>query len=382
MSKIRKLKIKKKIYSIINNRNIEINSCFNDIKKKIKEIKPSYSIEEIKVESFKSNITHNISSINSNHIINNTSSSFKENINTFNEIYEEGIKNKYKLDEKIQIFISEIRSEIYNIENSFLLEEIKKFLDKKSNESQIGEKTFGSQQSSNTNNNDSTNVIQTKEDKTLFGVISKIFKVEKYELAKKLLIYLNQIGKPQEYQGEIFKNFNSNINIIYDNKNDGDKFSSLLSKVSGKKNLIAFFSVSTVEKEDFDQIILLKGKFELIDNNNFNFSDSDFIMYGNYSNINKDNSFNYFKSQNSRLYTKKEKDCLYIILYEKEKMSFLAKIRNNFIENPILCIDDDRDKVIEFFGDNPEDKVSKVFDKYKTFEIKFKKLVIYEMPEE
>ena len=87
-------------------------------------------------------------------------------------------------------------------------------------------------------------------------------------------------------------------------------------------------------------------------------------------------------SQNSRFYTKNENDCLYIILYEQGKMSFLAKIRNNFIKNPVLGIDDDRDKVIEFFKDNSEDKVSEVFDNCKKFEIKLKELVIYEMPEE
>ena len=372
----------KKIYSVINNYNIEINKYFNDIKNKIIEINPSYSIEEInikdKIGTITSNVIKTISSIHSNYNINSGNKSFKEIINSLNENSEKGKIDKYLLEIKTQIFIKEIYD--FDIENTFLLGEIKKFLEKESYESQKEDEKFNIHQSSNTNNSYSTNEIVLKEDKTLFDVISELFKEKKYELAKELLKYLDDFGITEEYQGEIFKNFNSKIKKLYDTKNDGDNLFFLMNKIFGKKNLVAFSSLSS-DIRTLTQIVFIKGKLGLV-NNNFNFSGSELIMYGDYENINGDNSFLYFKPQNSSLYIKIDIDCIYIIFYGQENIRLILKIRNNFIKNPVIGKADELCKVFDFLEENSKDKVAEVFNIYKAKEVKVNELLIYEMLEE
>ena len=361
----------KKIYSVINNYNIEINECFSDIKNKFKGIESLHSTEEINIkdknQSFKSNITNKISSIGSNHIdnINNESKSFVENINTINEIHEEGTKNKNILDKNTLLFIKE--------KNIFLLEEIKKFLDNENEKEKLK-----SQNSSNTSNSGSTNETVIKEDKTIFEVISELFKAKKYELAKELLKYLDNFGITEEYQGEIFHNFNSKIKKLYDSKKDGDNLLILMPKALGKKNLVTFFSVS-FKDETITQLAFFKGKLDLIDNN-FSFNNSELIIYGDYRDIDKNNSFTYFKSQNSRIYIKIDIDNIYIIFYQQENISFVAKIKNNFIQNPLEFLNEDEYILEDLIEKNSEDKVSELFNIIdKTVELKFNELVIYEM---
>ena len=81
------------------------------------------------------------------------------------------------------------------------------------------------------------------------------------------------------------------------------------------------------------------------------------------------------------MYAKIEFDCIYIIFYEHDEINFVAKIRDNFYNNPVLFIDDDKTKIEEFFENNPEDKVADLFNEYQTKELNVTDLVIYEMAE-
>ena len=120
-------------------------------------------------------------------------------------------------------------------------------------------------------------------------MISELFNEKKRELAKQLLIHLNHQEITEEYQVELFKNFNSKINIIYDSKNDGGNLLLFKTKIFGKKNLVAFFSISK-KNEQAKYITFIKGKIESIQNN-YNFNDTETIIYGDYRSIDEENGF-------------------------------------------------------------------------------------------
>lgn len=95
------------------------------------------------------------------------------------------------------------------------------------------------------------------------------------------------------------------------------------------------------------QLAYLNGKLEFI-NNYFNFEDNDLFTYGNYQVYEGDYCFTSFKAQNSRLYAKIEFDCIYVIFYENDNINFIIKIRDNFVNNPVLYLDEDNDKISKF----------------------------------
>ena len=153
-----------------------------------------------------------------------------------------------------------------------------------------------------------------------------------------------------------------------------------MAKVFGKKNIVTFHSLSLDDEYLNVQIAFLNGKFEF-QNNYFNFDNTELYTYGDYENVDGDYSYTSFRSQNSKLYAKIEFDCIYIIFYEHGNINFVAKIRDNFTNNPVLFIDDDKSKVEEFFENNSEDKVPELFNEYQTKELNVTDLVIYEMAE-
>ena len=216
--------------------------------------------------------------------------------------------------------------------------------------------------------------------KILFEVMQNIFSVSKYKLSRDLLKHLNQFGLSDDYRRELFKRFNSKIRKIYDVRTDGDTLMGFMTKVFGKKNIVTFHSL-TIDDELLNvQIAFLNGKFEF-KNNYFNFENTELYTYGDYENVDGDFSYTSFRSQNSKLYAKIEFDCIYIIFYEHDEINFVAKIRDNFYNNPVLFIDDDKTKIEEFFENNPEDKVADLFNEYQTKELNVTDLVIYEMAE-
>ena len=221
----------------------------------------------------------------------------------------------------------------------------------------------------------------TKGDKILFDVMSEIFYVSKYKLSKEFVRHIEQFGLSEDYQKELFRKFNSKIRKIYDVKTDGDTLVGFMTKVFGKKNIVTFHSLS-IENEIINvQIAFLNGKFEFV-NNYFNFNNTELYTYGDYQNVDGDYAYTSFRSQNSKLYAKIEFDCIYIIFYEQGNINFIAKIRDNFVNNPVLFIDEDKSKLDEFFENNSEDKVAELFNQYEPRELNVTDLAIYEMPEE
>ena len=216
----------------------------------------------------------------------------------------------------------------------------------------------------------------TKGDKILFDVMSEIFYVSKYKLSKEFVRHIEQFGLSEDYQKELFNKFNSKIRKIYDVKTDGDTLVGFMTKVFGKKNIVTFHSLSIDNEIINVQIAFLHGKFEFV-NNYFNFN-----TYGDYQNVDGDYAYTSFRSQNSKLYAKIEFDCIYIIFYEQGSINFIAKIRDNFVNNPVLFIDEDKSKLEEFFENNSEDKVAELFNQYEPRELNVTDLAIYEMPEE
>jgi len=221
----------------------------------------------------------------------------------------------------------------------------------------------------------------TKGDKILFDVMSEIFYVSKYKLSKEFVRHIEQFGLSEDYQKELFRKFNSKIRKIYDVKTDGDTLVGFMTKVFGKKNIVTFHSLSIDNEIINVQIAFLNGKFEFV-NNYFNFNNTELYTYGDYQNVDGDYAYTSFRSQNSKLYAKIEFDCIYIIFYEQGNINFIAKIRDNFVNNPVLFIDEDKTKLEEFFENNSEDKVAELFNQYEPRELNVTDLAIYEMPEE
>ena len=81
------------------------------------------------------------------------------------------------------------------------------------------------------------------------------------------------------------------------------------------------------------------------------------------------------------MYVKIEFDCIYVIFYESDHINFVAKIRDNFVNNPVLYIDG-YDNITTFFDNNPEDKVGDLFNLYESKEVNLSELVIYQIGEE
>ena len=122
----------------------------------------------------------------------------------------------------------------------------------------------------------------------------------------------------------------------------------------------------------------LHGKLEFI-NNYFNFEKNDLFTYGNYQVYESDFCYTSFKAQNSKLYVKIEFDCIYVIFYENDSINFIIKIRDNFVNNPILCLDEGDDKIEKFFETNGEEKVGELFNTSKSIEVTLSELVIYQI---
>ena len=224
-------------------------------------------------------------------------------------------------------------------EKIVLLEKKNEILENEINNLKLENKKLKSQSVETSNNTG---------DKILFDVMQDIFSVSKYKLSKDFLKHLNQFGLSDDYRKELFKRFNSKIRKIYDVKTDGDTLMGFMTKVFGKKNIVTFHSLTLDDELLNVQIAFLNGSF---------------------------------RSQNSKLYAKIEFDCIYIIFYEHDEINFVAKIRDNFYNNPVLFIDEDKTKIEEFFENNPEDKVADLFNEYQTKELNVTDLVIYEMAE-
>jgi len=214
---------------------------------------------------------------------------------------------------------------------------------------------------------------------SLIEIMQRKFMKSQYLLSKDLSDHLSEFGLKDDFKKEIQNRFElSKAKVIYDVKKDGDTLVGFMAKVFGKKNIATFHALHTDENYHSVQLAYLNGKLEFI-NNYFNFEDNDLFTYGNYQVYEGDYCYTSFKAQNSRLYAKIEFDCIYVIFYENDNINFVIKIRDNFVNNPVLYLDEDNDKISKFFEENSEDKVGELFNNSKVLDVYLTELVIYQI---
>ena len=223
--------------------------------------------------------------------------------------------------------------------------------------------------------------LNKTEKETLMDVISKKFIKSKYSLGKDLSTHLSDFGLKDDFKTEIINKFESNAKVIYDVKKDGDTLVGFMAKVFGRSNIASFHALHARDGYLSVQLAYLNGKIDFV-NNYFNFDKTDLFTYGNYQVYDGDFCFTSFKAQNSKLYVKIEFDCLYVIFYEGDNINFIIKIRDNFINNPILYLDEDSEKISQFFENNTEDKVGDLFNISRTLEVNLAELIIYQIGDE
>lgn len=223
-------------------------------------------------------------------------------------------------------------------------------------------------------------MLNKNQDDKLIDVIAKKFMKSKYTLSNDLSSHLKDFGLNDDYKKEIINKFESKAKVIYDVKKDGDTIVSFMLKVFGKSNIAAFYALHDTERYINVQIGFLNGKLEIV-NNYFDFEKNDLFTYGNYQTYEGDYCFTSFKAQNSRVYIKVEFECIYVIFYENENINFVAKIRDNFVNNPVLYLEGHDSKVTSFFEENPDDKVNELFNTVETSELNLTELIIYQVGE-
>ena len=217
-----------------------------------------------------------------------------------------------------------------------------------------------------------------EEPQTLINIMEKKFAKSRYLLTKDLSSHLKEFGLKDDFKNEIINRFESKAKLVYDVKKDGDTLVGFMSKVFGRANIASFHALHGDDKYLSVQLAYLNGKLEFI-NNYFNFENNDLFTYGNYQVYEGDFCYTSFKAQNSKLYVKIEFDCLYVIFYEGENINFIIKIRDNFVNNPILYLDESNEKITKFFEDNSEDKVADLFNSSNTKEVNLTELQIYQI---
>lgn len=220
---------------------------------------------------------------------------------------------------------------------------------------------------------------------TLFDIISKVFAKSKYTLNSDLYNHLSEFGLEQDYRNEVVKRFDSKVSLLFDSKKDPDTLIYFMSKIYGKKNIAAFHSLLLREDEKRDlniQLSFINGKIEFV-NGFFNFDQNDVFTYGNYQSVEENEfCFTCFRAQNSRLYIKITLDSIYVIFYENDYMNFIIKIRDHFIQNPVLLLGGEKEEAEDFLKENGEDKVDQLFENNPTENCYLKELVIYQVEDE
>ena len=214
---------------------------------------------------------------------------------------------------------------------------------------------------------------------TLINIMEKKFAKSRYLLSKDLSSHLKEFGLKDDFKNEIADKFESSkAKLIYDVKKDGDTLVGFMSKVFGRSNIASFHALHGGDKYLSVQLAYLNGKLDFI-NNYFNFENNDLFTYGNYQVYDGDFCYTSFKAQNSKLYVKIEFDCLYVIFYENDNINFIIKIRDNFVNNPVLYLDEDNEKITKFFEENSEDKVADLFNSSRSCEVTVTELQIYQI---
>ena len=183
-------------------------------------------------------------------------------------------------------------------------------------------------------------VKETDEPKSIIELISQKYLKDKDDLVNKLNEFLIISEFSDDYKDEVTSKFKTNLTKAFDTKTDTNTLLNLLSKVKGLPNLVVYINIGDkTDKGDLKQLFFVNGKIDLVDST-FTFENSDIFGYGNYESNNAEEcEFIYFQPQNTQLYLKIKIDCIYIICYrEGVEVKFILKIKQNFMDNPLVGI--------------------------------------------
>ena len=248
-------------------------------------------------------------------------------------------------------------------------------------------------------NIESLNIVKSNDEpKSLIELLSQKYIKDKNDLESKLNEFLIISELTDDYKNEVVAKFKKNITKVFDTKTDTNTLLNFLSKVKGLPNLVVYINMGDkTEKGILKQMFYVNGKIDLIDNT-FTFENSDIFGYGNYeSNEDEESSFVSFRPQNTQLYLKIKIDCIYVMCYREDvEIKFIIKIKQNFKDNPIICLsgndiklggdqavntgdeeeenEENADEIYEKLMNNKEN-IEEIFEK----QTKFKNLYIEEL---
>ncbi len=269
-------------------------------------------------------------------------------------------------------------------------------------------KEYNKLKEGSTKQNENTELLnivkKTDEPKSIIELISQKYLKDKDDLVNKLNEYLILSEVTDDYKNEVVTKFKTNITKVFDTKTDTNTLLNFISKVKGLPNLIVYIYIKE-EKSELNQLFYVNGKIDLVDNT-FTFENSDIFGYGDYVN-DKDEEYGFvsFRPQNTQLYLKIKIDCIYIMCYrEGVAVKFLLKIKQNFMDNPILSLsgnhidleegqgtgegadkganEEDQESSEEDFVKliNSKESIDEIFEKQTNFKnLDIKELVIYKI---
>ena len=240
-------------------------------------------------------------------------------------------------------------------------------------------------------------VKKTDEPKSIIELISQLYLKDKDDLVEKLNEFLIISEVTDDYRSEVITKFKTNITKVFDTKTDTNTLLNFLSKIKGLPNLIVNICLKT-ENGESKQMFYVNGKIDLVDNT-FSFENSDIFGFGEYvSDKDEDYEFISFRPQNTQLYLKIKIDCLYVMCYrEGVEVKLLLKIKQSFMDNPIVCLSWDDIKLEEEQGTgkganeedeeedyikviNNKENIDEIFEKQTAFKnIDIKELLIYKI---
>ena len=262
-------------------------------------------------------------------------------------------------------------------------------------------KEYNKSKEGSTKQNENTkllNIVQkTDEPKSIIELISQTYLKDKDDLIEKLNEFLIISEVTDDYRKEVITKFKTNITKVFDTKTDTNTLLNFLSKIKGLPNLIVNICLKT-EKDESKQMFYVNGKIDLVDNT-FSFENSDIFGFGEYvSDKDEDYEFISFRSQHTQFYLKIKIDCSYVMCYrEGVEVKLLLKIKQSFMDNPIVCLSWDDIKLEEEQGTekdaneedeeedyikviNNKENIDEIFEKQTAFKnIDIKELLIYKI---
>ena len=166
---------------------------------------------------------------------------------------------------------------------------------------------------------------------------------------------------------------------------NSNSFLDFVTNVYGKSNIVSYHEIDIehLSKENYfnlnKQVIYLNGKLDLY-GSKLDFRKNDLFTYGNYEQISEENyKFTSFKSQNSYLFVKVDSSFAYGILNAHGLVNTICRLGRDFFQNPVMDLIPEGENVNEFFENNSENNVEKLFATSETKKAYVKKLILYQI---